>query len=108
MHNPGAANYPKGHRRQACLKIAIASPHQNANEWMRQRIDGETGKAIYGQRLAIVEPVFANIGEQKGLRGFSLRGQAKVQGQWQLYCLIHNIEKWKNYGNLVEMAKKTA
>jgi type I restriction enzyme R subunit len=25
---------------------------------------------------------------------------AKVQGQWQLYCLIHNIEKLKNYGEL--------
>ena len=22
----------------------------------------------------------------------------KVQGQWQLYCLVHNIEKLANYG----------
>ncbi|MCE2597396.1 transposase, partial [Motilimonas cestriensis] len=22
-----------------------------------------------------------------------LRGQAKVNAQWQLYCLVHNIEK---------------
>jgi hypothetical protein len=62
---------------------------------MRQSIESETGKAIYGQQLAIVEPVFANIGEKKGLRGFSLRSQAKVQRQWQLYSLVHNIEKWK-------------
>jgi hypothetical protein len=104
MHNPGAANHSKGHG----LNIATASPHQSANESMRQRIDGETGKAIYGQRVAMAGPVFANISEQKDLRGFSLRGQAKAQGQWQLYCLIHNIEKWKNYGNLAEMDKKTA
>ncbi|MCH8499889.1 MAG: transposase, partial [Marinobacter sp.] len=24
----------------------------------------------------------------------------KVQGQWQLYCLVHNIEKLMNYGLL--------
>ena len=23
-----------------------------------------------------------------------------VQGQWQLYCLVHNIEKLANYGQL--------
>lgn len=108
MHNPSAANHRKGHGRQVCFKLATADPQSSANEWMRQRIDGETGKAIYGQRLAIVEPVFANISEHKGLRGFSLRGQAKVQGQWQLYCLIHNIEKWKNYGALVKMSQKAA
>jgi hypothetical protein len=22
-----------------------------------------------------------------------LRGRTKVQAQWQLYCLVHNIEK---------------
>jgi hypothetical protein len=24
---------------------------------------------------------------------FTLRGQKKVATQWQLYCLVHNIEK---------------
>ena len=24
--------------------------------------------------------------------------QKKVQGQWLLYCLVHNIEKLKDYG----------
>ena len=37
----------------------------------------------------------------KNLKRFSLRGKDKVQGQWQLFCLIHNIEKLKNYGELV-------
>jgi len=27
-------------------------------------------------------------------------GKDEVQGQWQLYCLVHNIEKLANYGNL--------
>jgi hypothetical protein len=39
-----------------------------------------------------------NIGTTKRLNRFSLRGKKKVQGQWQLYCLVHNIEKLVNYG----------
>ena len=67
---------------------------------MKRRVDSGKGKAIYSQRMAVVEPVFANIGTNMGLSRFSLRGRRKVQGQWQLYCLVHNIEKLKNYGKL--------
>ncbi len=48
--------------------------------------------------MSMVEPVFGNIGTNKGLNRFSLRGERKVQGQLQLYCLVHNIEKLANYG----------
>jgi Transposase DDE domain len=40
-----------------------------------------------------VEPVFANLRHTKGMRRFTLRGKANVATQWQLYCLVHNIEK---------------
>lgn len=50
--------------------------------------------------LSVVEPVFGNIGTAKRLTRFSLRGKRKVQGQWQLYCLVHNTEKLANYGEL--------
>ena len=46
----------------------------------------------------MVEPVFGNIGTNKRLHRFSFRGKRKVQGQWQLYCLVHNIEMLANYG----------
>jgi hypothetical protein len=29
---------------------------------------------------------------------FTLRGKVNVNIQWLLYCMIHNIEKIKNYG----------
>ena len=48
----------------------------------------------------MVEPVFGNIRSNIGLRRFSLRGKEKVQGQWQLYCLVHNIEKLAIYGKM--------
>jgi len=34
----------------------------------------------------------------KGLDKFSLRGKVKVNIQWLLYCMVHNIEKVANYG----------
>jgi transposase len=60
---------------------------------MREAIDSPQGRRLYSQRIATVEPVFANIRHHKGMRRFTLRGRAKVSTQWQLYCLVHNIEK---------------
>ena len=48
--------------------------------------------------MSVVEPVFANITANKKLKRFSLRSRPKVQGQWRLFCLVHNIEKIMNYG----------
>ena len=60
---------------------------------MRNAIDSPQGRHLYSRRMATVEPVFANIRHHKGMRRFTLRGRAKVGTQWQLYCLVHNIEK---------------
>jgi transposase len=60
---------------------------------MRRAIDSAPGRALYSRRIATVEPVFANIRHHKRMSRFTLRGRAKVSTQWQLYCLVHNIEK---------------
>ena len=67
-------------------------------ERMRQRIDSEHGKARYARRFATVEPVFGNLRYNKGLDRFTLRSRSKVDTQWKLYCLVHNIEKLANNG----------
>ncbi len=67
---------------------------------MRERIDSEEGRARYGQRFATVEPVFGNLRHNKRLYRFTLRGQRKVDGQWKLFALVHNIEKLKNLRKL--------
>jgi transposase len=64
---------------------------------MKQRIDTEQGRDQYAKRFATVEPVFANIRHNKGMNRFTLRGHAKVEGQWKLFCLVHNIEKIAHY-----------
>jgi transposase len=60
---------------------------------MKLRMDSPVARAQYGQRFATVEPVFANLRHNKGLDRFTLRGRAKVEAQWKLFCLVHNIEK---------------
>jgi transposase len=65
---------------------------------MKRRIDSPEGRARYGQRFATVEPVFGNLRYNKGLDRFTLRGKTKVDGQWKLFCLVHNIEKLAHQG----------
>ena len=100
MSNPDSADHRKGNGRQVSFIIQKNKRASNYTDWMKRRVDSVKGKLIYSHRMSVVEPVFGNIGTNKGLNRFSLRGKKKVQGQWQLYCLIHNIEKLKNYGEL--------
>lgn len=73
---------------------------ESATQRMKRRIDSVRGRGLYGQRFAVVEPVFANIRHNKRLNRFTLRGRAKVDAQWKLYCLVHNIEKLMKYGSM--------
>ena len=100
MTNPESADHRKGNGRQVSFIIEKTQTAATYTDWMKRRVDSDHGKQIYSHRMSVVEPVFGNIGTNKRLNRFSLRGKKKVQGQWQLYCLIHNIEKLKNYGEL--------
>jgi transposase len=60
---------------------------------MMTKIDSSHGRDMYSRRMGIVEPVFANIKIHKGLYRFTLRTKKKVNVQWLLFCMIHNIGK---------------
>jgi transposase len=67
-----------------------------AKEKMTEKVKSEKGKALYARRKVIVEPVFGQIKEARGFRQFSLRGLGKVNGEWRLVCLTHNLLKvWR-------------
>ena len=99
MKNPASADHHKGHGRQVSF-IIEKDKAPTYTDWMKHRVDSPEGKLVYSHRMSVVEPVFGNIGTNKGLNRFSLRGKAKVQGQWRLYCMVHNIEKIMNYGKI--------
>jgi hypothetical protein len=71
---------------------------ESHTERMKRRIDSTEGKRMIAARFATVEPVFGNLRHNKRLGRFTLRGREKVDGQWKLYCLVHNIEKLGHHG----------
>jgi transposase len=88
------------HRKNAkrrTLDVPIGAAENNFSKAMLEKVDSEKGRKIYPQRMAIVEPVFANIRSQKRMDPFTLRGKIKVNIQCMLYCMVHNIEKITNY-----------
>lgn len=98
-------------RRKACLRtpektqtrqVSFFQGKRDAKEnhidRMKVKIDSETGKEMITRRFATVEPVFGNLRGNKRLHRFTLRGKIKVDGQWKLYCMMHNIEKLANHG----------
>jgi transposase len=87
-------------RQVAFLRGKLPGTPESATARMKRKIDSPEGRRRYGRRFATVEPVFANLRHNKRLNRFTLRGRRKVDTQWKLYCLVHNIEKLMNYGNM--------
>jgi transposase len=82
-----------GRGRQVTRFEPKAKDLAHPSERMRQAIDSPRGRQLYSQRIGTVEPVFANIRHNKRLSRLNHRGRAKVNTQWNLYCMVHNIEK---------------
>lgn len=68
-------------------------PYEKELQQMRQKLDAETGRAIYGQRKYTVEPPFGHIKSIMGFTSFSLRGGAKVKAEFKLVSIAHNLRK---------------
>jgi len=94
------------HLRSRCLRNPHSPVRQvtkldgarSYTQRMIDRFDSPQGRYWYRRRLGTVEPVFANIRSTMGLDRFTLRGQKKVDTQWKLYCIVHNIGKLSRYG----------
>jgi hypothetical protein len=67
---------------------------------MKRKIDSDLSRYEYSRRLGTIEPVFGNVRHTRKLNRFTLRGKRKVNTQWQMYCLVHNIGKIQRYGRL--------
>lgn len=71
---------------------------ESFSQKMIRKVESELGRFLYGMRMGIVEPVFANLSHMLGLDRFTLRGSDKVNIQWRLFALVHNIHKVRRYG----------
>ncbi|MGR9046823.1 MAG: IS1182 family transposase [Gammaproteobacteria bacterium] len=59
---------------------------------MNRKMQTVSAQAIYKQRKVIVESVFGQI-KNSGFRGFSVRGKARVSGEFSIICAAHNFKK---------------
>jgi len=75
-------------------RAASPTSPQVATQRMADRLKSAEGRARYRRRKAIVEPVIGWIKGVLGFRRFSLRGEAKARGEWNVVCLAVNLKRW--------------
>lgn len=65
----------------------------SAAELASWRLKTQEGKKLYAKRKSTIEPVFGIIKHVMGFRQFSLRGEKKVAGEWNLVSIAWNIKR---------------
>jgi transposase len=74
---------------QRCKRLRL-TPTQRR---MRQKLRSPAGRAVYGKRKGLVEPVLGTLKEQRGMRRFRLRGLAKVSIEFTLATIAYNLTR---------------
>jgi transposase len=74
--------------------------NMSVKDKMRRKLSTKRGRDVYKKRKEVVEPVFGQIKEARGLRRFLLRGFEDVSAEWDLWCLTHNLLKLYRFGDL--------
>jgi transposase len=90
-HNERVSPAPKG-RIPAGLR---------AKEKMARKLRTKKGRVEYARRKAIAEPPFGQIKHCRSFRQFLLRSLAKMQAEWKLVALTHNLLKLFRSGAFV-------
>jgi len=88
-----ATERQKHRERRLVCKRGPLPKGASAVERMKRKLQTQLGRKIYALRKVIVEPVFGQIKQARGFRQFLVRGLEKVQMEWALVCLTHNILK---------------
>jgi hypothetical protein len=89
----GQKKKPQKRPRGRPLLITESNEQGSYCQTMREKLNEQEYQDQYAYRIQIIEPVFADIAYCKGLDLFTLRSAMKVNGQWLLYCIVHNLGK---------------
>jgi transposase len=94
--SPALLVAPKpGRRRKSTRKRTIA--HEALRQSMAAALATEHGERLFRRRSVIVEPVFGQIKEARGIRRFRRRGVRACASEWRLICTTHNLLKlWRS------------
>jgi transposase len=96
--DPYMATKRQKHHEPAGAAVPLAEG-ATAKERMAAKVGTPAGRALYARRKVIVEPVYGQIKGARGFRRFSVRGLDKINGEWRLVCLTHNLLKIWRYGS---------
>ncbi len=82
-HNPAPRTGTRGPLRKNATTI----------EKMDRKVSNKAGRQLYRRRQQIVEPVFGQIKEARGIRRFMRRGKTAAESEWKLIAGTHNLLK---------------
>jgi transposase len=77
------------HRRDGPRKTRLGGPY----DFMRRVLKTDRGADLYSRRQVMVEPVFADIKQNRRAGRFKRRGRAAVRSEWRLIAATHNLLK---------------
>lgn len=70
-------------------KTRLGGPY----DFMRRALASERGGDLYSHRQWMIEPVFADIKQNRRAGRFRRRGRAAVRSEWRLIAATHNLLK---------------
>ena len=74
-------------------QLEVSFELQRMRAQARENLLSDEGKALRSRRGVEVEGVFGRLKHNWGFRRFQLRGREKVQIEWGLLCIAHNLAK---------------
>ena len=60
---------------------------------MRRTLTTKRGRRLYEQRRWMIEPVFGDVKDNRGIRRFQRRGFDACASEWKLIGASHNLRK---------------
>jgi len=87
--------------KKACTKaenrIISRDPREHLLVEMRTKLRTVEGEELYQERMYTAEPVFGQMKQNRGFREFLLRGKEKVNVEFLMMCIVHNIGKIEGF-----------
>ena len=93
---PGKAGCPMADqcvKDTSAARTIVRDQYQEQRETVGRRMATPEGRAVYKKRAPVVEGTFARLKQGMGIRGFLMRGLAKVRTEWNWICTGYNLKR---------------
>lgn len=84
-------------RQRGGIRYIKVFPYEVERKAIREKMKTQRAKELYALRSRTMEPMFGDIKENKGMRGFLTRGLKKVRTEFNLACIASNLMKIKGH-----------